>query len=66
MSDLRPAQCHFIEILRAQIQNARLIVLEDITGTYSDVEKSHLSPINNASDDARHDDSETTYDHWIL
>ena len=42
VSDLRLAQCHFIEILRAQIQNARLIVLEDITGTYSDVEKSHL------------------------
>ena len=49
VSDLRPAQCHFIEILRAQIQNARLIVLEDITGTYSDVEKSHLSQILKAA-----------------
>lgn len=41
-SSLCPAQCHFVEILRGMIQNAKLIVLEDIAESYSDAEKEQL------------------------
>lgn len=41
-SGLCPAQCHYVEILRGMIQNAELIVLEDIAESYSDAEKEQL------------------------
>lgn len=39
---LRPAQRLFVEILRAMVQNASLIVMEDVAESYSDAEKEQL------------------------
>lgn len=39
---LRPAQCHLVEILRAMVQNASLIVMEDVAEAYSEAEKEQL------------------------